>query len=508
MNKIGFVYLIGAGPGDQGLITIKGMEVLKRADVILYDNLVAVSLLNQIKPDAQLIYTGKRSGQHSMKQAQINELLVEKAKEGFVVARLKGGDPFIFGRGGEEVLELGKQGIDYEVIPGISSSYAVPAYAGIPVTHRGLASSFHVITGHEDEAKASSSLDYSVLAAIKGTLIFLMGLKNLPHITEMLIRYGKSPKTPAAVIEKGTTAGQKMAAGTLENIVNLVQEKGLKTPAIIVIGETAGLHKYISWFGRKPLSGKSVLITATDEISQSISEKVSAFGAQPWNISLIQTISKDVHRLEQKMNEIHNFTWIILTSRNGVRIFFEQLKLLSMDIRKMANIRFAVIGHGTKEALAQHGIYADFVPTAYTSSSLGKELVPMLGEHDRLLLLRASAGSKVLTKMLDDAHIAYVDLPIYDTQIDVRKKELLQRAYGDADYVTFCSPSAVEAFAEMMDLVDIKQTSAGKIICIGPVTAKAAGAAGLPVYKTADVYDADGLVSCILQIEESEHLWN
>ena len=271
--KCGYVYLIGAGPGDKGLITLKGLEALRKAEVVIYDSLAAPSLLNEAAPEAELIYAGKRAGRHYMKQDETNALLVQKAlHEKKVVARLKGGDPFIFGRGGEEALVLRKNGIDFEIIPGISSSYAVAAYNGIPVTHRGLASSFHVITGHEDAKKENSVLDYETLAREEGTLIFLMGLNHLEHIATALMVNGKNPKTPAAVMQEGTTAGQKTVVSTLEDIAAAVKRAGIQTPAITLIGEVAKLKETLEWYGGKPLSGKRILVTASHAMTAELAD--------------------------------------------------------------------------------------------------------------------------------------------------------------------------------------------------------------------------------------------
>lgn len=496
LQKKGFVYLIGAGPGDKELMTIKGLKALKSADTVIYDNLASNALLQEASRSAELIYAGKRAGAHYMKQDEISALIVKKAKEGKCVARLKGGDPFIFGRGGEEALALFKECIDYEVIPGISSSYAVAAYNGIPVTHRGLASSFHVITGHEDAKKEDSVLDYETLAREEGTLVFLMGLKNLPKITEKLIACGKDKNTPAAVMQEGTTARQKIVTGTLENIVQKAEQAKIKTPAITIIGEVVGLREKLSWYGKKPLSGKSVLVTATDSMTKSICEKLRALGAEALDFGLIYTEPIHGAVLEQWLKAGERFTWLVFTSKNGVDIFFEHLKKAKVDIRKLDGVKFAVIGKGTQKALEDRGIFCDCLPTLYSSADLGKALIPMLSKEDRVLLLRAKEASKELPGLLDEAGIAYKSLPIYKTSADERKGDELNRMLEYADYITFCSASAVKAFDKM-----IKKPAAfkGEIICIGPVTAKAAEDLGYKVCKEAVQYDIDGLVESIVQ---------
>ena len=495
-GRKGFVYLIGAGPGDKGLMTLKGLEALKKADVVIYDNLASNSLLNEARLDAELIYAGKRAGRHYMKQDETNALLVKKALEGKTVARLKGGDPFIFGRGGEEALALLENGIEYEVIPGISSSYAVAAYNGIPVTHRTMASSFHVITGHEDAAKKESVLDYATLAKEEGTLVFLMGLKNLPNITEQLIKNGKDPKTPAAVMQEGTTARQKIAVGTLETIVGKAAEEGIKTPAISIVGDVVSLHEALRWYGKKPLSGKSVLITASDLMLRDISDRVRELGGEPLDFGLIHTTPIHGVLLKKVMAEIDTYTWMVFTSRNGVDIFFEQLKEQRIDMRRLSHIKFAVIGKGTAKALEERGIFCDCLPTMYSSKDLGEALVPVLSDGDKVLLLRAKEASKELTDILDQAGVSYKALSIYKTSVDSRKGEELNRILDYADYITFCSSSAVKAFVSM---VDKEKTYKGRIVCIGPVTGKTARDMGLDVYKEASVYDIDGLISCMLK---------
>lgn len=492
----GFVSLIGAGPGDKGLITVRGLEALRSADVVVYDNLASNALLQEVRRDAELIYAGKRAGQHYMKQDETNALLVAKAKEGRRVARLKGGDPFIFGRGGEEALALRAADIDFEVIPGVSSSYAVAAYNGIPVTHRGLASSFHVITGHEDASKTESVLDYETLAKEEGTLIFLMGLKNLPKITERLMFFGKDKKTPAAVMQEGTTARQKMAVGTLENIVAKAQAAGIKTPAITIIGDVVSLHDKLSWFGKQPLSGKSVLITASDMMTKALSQKVRALGGEALDFGLIYTEPMRVNNLEKYFHEDKPFTWVVFTSRNGVDIFFEEMRRAKLDVRAMAGMHFAVIGKGTKEALEARGIFCDCLPALYSSGDLGKALIPKLKPEDKVLLLRAEEASAVLTDMLAASGVEFEAVPIYKTAYDWRKAEELNRIVAYADYITFCSASAVKAFDAM---IDKENKFKSKIVCIGPVTARAARALGYEVYKEARQYDIDGLTDCLLE---------
>ena len=490
----GKVWLIGAGPGDLGLISVRGLSCLKQADVIVYDHLAGSGLLNEVRRDAALVYAGKQAGNHYLSQEAINELLVRYAKEGKNVARLKGGDVFVFGRGGEEGIALAKEGIDFEVIPGISSAYAVPAYAGIPVTHRGLASSFHVITGHEDVKKTSSVLDYGILAREEGTLVFLMGLKNLPKICEQLIAGGKAADTPAAVISSGTTAHQRMASGTLRNIAQIAAKNNIQAPAITVIGDAAGLSSKLSWYERRPMAGKSVLITATKPMADAMAQKLDALGAQAIPFSLIETQPVTDDDVLDAYASLENYTWVVFTSRNGVDVFFEGLKCRRIDHRKLSGLKFAAIGDGTARALETWGIYCDYIPREFSSAAMAEEWVPSLSQNDRVLLLRARQASPLLVDALRARGIVHKAVALYETVPDWRKAAELLRILPDVDYVALCSASAVDAFYSMTRKEAIRLP---KLVCIGPVTARAAKALGLEVWRTAKVYTIDGMIECI-----------
>lgn len=490
----GKVWLVGAGPGDKNLVTQRCLSCIRAADAVIYDSLATDSLLNEARTDAELIYAGKRASHHHLKQEETNALLIRMALEGKNVVRLKGGDPFIFGRGGEEAQELMEAGIDFEIVPGVSSCYGAPAYAGIPVTHRDYASSFHVITGHEKTHKTVNILDYATLAKEEGTLIFLMGLKNLPNIAENLIQNGKDPKTPAAVVQEGTTARQKVAVGTLETIVAEAERAGIKTPAISVVGDVVRLREEIQWYGKKPLAGKRVLVTATEKMAENLSRVLEEEGAEAISFSLIHTEPLLHEELTETIGHLEDYTWIVFTSSNGVDIFFDSLLKCGKDIRCLADVRFAVIGEGTKKALAAKGIHADFEPSRYSSRDLSAEWVPTLTKEDRVLLLRAQEASKELNLALEKAEIPYTAMAIYHTAVDGRKKEELNRMLSQVDYVTFASASAVKAFASMADTREF----AAKVVCIGPVTEKAAEAAGIPVHQSAVEYTAEGIRDVLL----------
>lgn len=490
----GKVWLVGAGPGDSALVTKRCLDCIRTADAVIYDSLATDSLLNEVRRDAELIYAGKRASSHHLRQEETNALLIRMAKEGKNVVRLKGGDPFIFGRGGEEAQELAEAGIEYEIVPGVSSCYGAPAYAGIPVTHRDHASSFHVITGHEGAHKDKNVLDYETLAKEEGTLIFLMGLKNLPNIVRSLTAGGKDPRTPAAVIQEGTTSRQKTAVGTLENIAEIAESAGIRTPAITVVGDVVSLREEIAWYGNGALAGVRVLVTGTERMAQEQCRVLEAEGAEAVAFSLIHTEPLDTGELAEAVKEPERYSWAVFTSGNGVELFFDALIAQGNDLRSLAAMRFAVIGKGTERALAARGIRADFVPTKYSSRDLAEEWIPTLKKEDRVLLLRAEEASLELNRALEEAGIRYQAVSVYHTAVDERKREELNRILPQVDYVTFASASAVKAFAAMTDPEDMK----AKAVCIGPVTEKAAQAAGIRVHRLAVEYTAEGIRDVLL----------
>lgn len=498
------VYLVGAGPGDARLFTEKGLNCVRHADVIVYDNLISGSILNEARLDAELIYAGKRAGHHHMKQEEISALLVKKALEGKSVVRLKGGDPFIFGRGGEEALELSKMEIPFEIVPGVSSSYSVPAYAGIPVTHRGLASSFHVVTGHEDGNKTSSALDYQTLAKEEGTLVFLMGLKNLDKIAANLIANGKDPKTPAAVLERGTTAAQKSVKADLEHIAEAAEKAGLKTPAISVVGQVVELKDTLSWFGRGVLAGKRVLATGTRAFVREMEEAFHPLGAELVALSLIEVRPLWNERIAEALKQLGSYQWIVFTSGNGVELFFDLLREQGIDLRKLMQVKFAVIGRKTADALLQHGFQSDFVPEQFSGADLAAEWIPTLEPDEKVALFRAENGSRVLTEALAEAGISYDDIGMYETWTDLRRQEELNRVVQEVDYVTVASSSAAQALAAMLG-PEQRESLMAKLISIGPSTTKTMEKFGLPVYADAVEYTAEG-IAAVIQADVEEML--
>lgn len=491
--KQGKVYLLGAGPGDPELLTRKGERCLREADVIVYDALACPSVLNLAKLGCELIFAGKVAGHHYKKQYETNFLLVELAKKGKTVVRLKGGDPFIFGRGGEEAQVLLAHDVDFEVVPGISSCYSAPAYAGIPVTHRDYASSFHVITGHKKMGN-QPELDYATLAKLDGTLVFLMSLTNLSHIAAALMANGKSPDTPAAVIQQGTTAHQKTAVGTLSTIAEEVQRQQIHTPAMTVIGDVVTLRQELNWFERSPLFGKKVIATGTPQHARLLAEHLRQYGAETEEISLIDT-TKPTPGLLRNV-DWNAYSWIVLTSGNGVQLLFDALVQDEADLRQLSHLKFAAIGTGTAKALAEKGIYVDCVPQQFESRYLAEALIPQLSDYDRVLLMRAENGSTVLPDLLRDAGKSFDAVSLYRTETNLQKETLLRMALQDADYLVFASSSAVRAYGQMRDP---EAACPAKVISIGAVTTRTAEALGIPVAYTAENATIEGITDCILQ---------
>lgn len=497
--KQGKVYLLGAGPGDAALMTLKGCRCLQEADVVVYDYLVPPSALNTVKPDCELIFAGKLAGHHFKKQNEINLLLAELAKQGKIVVRLKGGDPFIFGRGGEEAQILHEHGVPFEVVPGISSCYSAPSYAGIPVTHREYASSFHVITGHK-QTENCSDIDFELLAKLNGTLVFLMSLTNLPHIADELVLHGKNGDTPAAVIQQGTAAHQKTAVGTLATIAEEVRRQQIHTPALTVVGDVVSLRSKLNWFERGALFGKKVIATGTPPYNSQLSAYLRQYGAETAEISLIACKTPEQNPLTEL--DWSAFSWIVFTSANGAALFREALRQSRTDMRRLMHLKFAAIGPGTARALEEQGIYADCVPERFESRYLAEALIPQLSADDCVLLMRAENGTSVLPEMLKKAGKKCVSVPLYRTETDMRKKELLQLHLPDADYLVFSSASAVRAYAEMNGS---SVPDSVKVISIGAVTSRAAEECGIPAAYTAEEATVSGIAAAILRDAAAEN---
>ena len=488
------VFIVGAGPGRMDLLSMKALECVRAADVIVYDHLISPSILNEASAHAELIYVGKKANAHTMEQEKIQELLAELAKTGKQVVRLKGGDPFIFGRGGEELLALKEQHIPFEVVPGISSAYSVPGGAGIPVTHRTIASSFHVITGHENPEKEKSVIDYKILAKEEGTLVFLMGLHHLKEIAEKLVEGGKSVLTPAAVIAGGGTAREKTVVGTLADISEKTHQAGIGTPAVIVVGDVVKLKEKLEYKEVLKLSGQRVLITGTPELSGRLAEKLGKFGAEALVISLIRTYQMDSRENDGLLKGVNRYQWIGFTSSIGVSEFFKALDRLQIDRRVLGNVRFAVVGTATGEKLREYGYAYDFVPSEFHVKALAEEWSTKVKKEEKVLLIRAADGSLELEQKLKEKGIFYDVAAIYETKTDQRRLDELNRIVDDVDYITISSSSNADAFAELIENRDIH----AKLVVIGPAAKKRCEENGLPVSLMADEYSCDGIAAAIM----------
>ncbi|MBR1691791.1 MAG: uroporphyrinogen-III C-methyltransferase, partial [Lachnospiraceae bacterium] len=462
-NSKGKVYLIGAGPGDDGLLTVRGRELLAEAEVVLYDRLASPSLLRHTADSCEKLPVGKREGFHSFKQEEINALLIQKANEGKTVVRLKGGDPFVFGRGGEEILALETEGIPYEVVPGVTSATAALAAAGIPVTHREAARSFHVITGHTKEEGIPGQ--FAQYAALEGTLVFLMGVSHLEQIVKELLENGKAADTPASIVEQGTTIRQRRVDAVLGTILETAQREQVKPPAIVVIGQAAAYHMHSE---RLPLAGLRVGVTGTEQMTNKLGAKLREQGAVVYKAPYVRIRAREEFR--DQMPIWKTYAWLVFTSSNGICIFFEQFYSAGGDIRLLSHLKFAVVGGGTYRTLLQYGIKADYMPEEYTVGALADGLASIVKPGERICVLRAAKGSKELGVILGQSHIRYDDFPIYDTVID---REILERLYEQLpvlDYLTFASASGAEAFLQE---VQRAEEFGGTVVCIGRQTQEA-----------------------------------
>ena len=506
MTDVGMVHLIGGGPGDPGLITVRGRDRLAEADVVLYDRLIGDELLKIARPDAELIYVGKSAHKHKLSQAEINDLLVEKARAGRRVARLKGGDPFVFGRGGEEAQALAAAGVPFEVVPGISSPIAAPAYAGIPVTHRDVASNFAVVTGHRRKggkgADEGLGLNWDALAEMD-TLIVLMGVGNLPIITRELLAAGKPPETPAALVRWGTTPRQQTVTGSLATIAERAEEEGLRPPAVLIVGGVADLRGELSWFDTRPLFGLRVLVTRPRRKAGETAARLRELGAEP---ILFPTIAiqppENWQPLDAAVADLarRDYDWVIFTSTNGVRFFWERLEEAGLDARAFGGVRLAAIGPVTAEALREHGLQPDLVPGQYVAEAILDEIGRLSGK--RVLLPRANIARPALAKGLLELGAEEVDeVSAYQTvpagrEDAERVREML--AGGEIDVLTFTSSSTVRNFAAAMEpLPDLPEGTT--VACIGPITAQTARAWGLPVHVSAEEHTIPGLVGALVK---------
>ena len=497
-NNQGKIILIGAGPGDAGLLTLQGKQWLQKAEVILYDHLVNEDLLRFSKKETEVIYVGKKEGVASMQQEKINELLVAKAREGKIVARLKGGDPFIFGRGGEEIQAADQSKIPFLVVPGVTSVTGVAAYAGIPLTHRHLSSILSVITGSNEKNQGDIHIDWEKIAARSGTLVFLMGARKLPLIVEKLIKFGKDPQTPIAVIQWGTTARQKTWKGTLATIVEIASKEKILPPALTIIGEVVNLKPEMEWYERLPLFGKTIVVTRKGDQAEGMINRLRELGAEPFFFPVIETVAPDDWApLDEALNHLSRYDGLIFTSVNGVRFFFQRLKEIQQDIRNLKDVRIYTIGPKTAEAVQELGMVVDVVPDEFVAESLLESIKDIKGK--RFLIPRAKVAREVLPEKLREMG-AQVDVaPAYQTILPGLKSDTLAKRLksGAIDVLTFTSSSTVKNFLALTGeplLPEIKKT---RIACIGPITAKTAEDAGLKVDILPEEYTVASLLDAI-----------
>lgn len=470
MNKVGKVWLVGAGPSDPGLFTIKGKKVLEQAEVVVYDKLVGHGVLSMIPETAELIDVGKTAGNHHVQQDQINEILLEKALEGKRVVRLKGGDPFVFGRGGEELELLLENNVEFEVVPGITSAVSVPMYAGIPVTHRDFASSFHVITGHrKKDAEKVDMPDFAKLAKLDGTLVFLMGISNMDIITKGLMDGGMDENTPAAVLERGTTAHQRRVVSTVGNLCVDSAKAEIKTPAIIVVGKVCSLADKFCWFEKRPLAGLKIAVTRPKNRISKLADKIQERGGEVLMIPSIKTSPlANQKNLANMLDNISKYEIMAFTSPFGVKVFFDEMRNMKRDLRSLGNIKIAAIGPATKNAIEERGLMVDYMPKEYSGIALGKLLASVMENalNKKICLPRSEQGTDQVIMPLKQANIEYDDVAIYRTEGEDSNK--IVGYTDDVDCVAFTSVSTVKAFIENNKNIDFSKVTA---ICIGEQTA-------------------------------------
>lgn len=495
----GAVYLVGAGPGGIGLITFRGLELLRQADVIVYDRLADDGLLARARGDAEMIYVGKAAGDHSVEQGEIDRILVAKAKEGKSVVRLKGGDPFVLGRGGEEAEALFQGGIPFEVVPGVTSAVAVPAFAGIPVTHRGMASSFAVVTGHEDPTKEDSSVDWKQLATSVDTIVCLMGMGNLKVIVDRIIKGGRSLTTPVALIQNGAGPRQRTLVATLATIVAHAERADFKPPVVIVVGDVVALRERLAWFDNRPLFGKRVLVTRSRDQASKLSKLLSELGAEAVELPVIESRElEDTTKLDLAVSKLRKFQWVLFTSVNGVDAFWKRMRAAELDVRWFGKVKIGAIGPATADSLRDLGLYPDFISQDFTSDSMLEGLAELGIAGCRVLLPRSDIAPGDLIDGLIKLGAKPIEVAAYRTTkpAGIDEKGSRRLLEGDIDIITFTSSSTVTNLLAALD-GDVEAINKAKVACIGPATASVAQKAGIRVDIMAQEHTIPGLVAAI-----------
>lgn len=496
----GRVVLVGAGPGDEGLLTLRGKEWLERADVIIYDYLVNWNMMRFAGENAETIYAGKMEGHAILSQEEINSLLIDKARAGKTVVRLKGGDPFLFGRGGEEALALKKAGVVFSVVPGVASPLGAAAYAGIPLTHRDFSSTVTIVTGSNEKNQKNSRIDWEKIAGRSGTLVFLMGARKLSMISEKLMQFGKDPETPMAVIQWGTTARQKTWTGTLKTIVATAMREKISPPALTIIGEVVNMKPLMEWYETLPLFGKTVVITRAEEQSESMARQLHEKGAEPFSFPVIQTVPpEDWTPLDDALARLPEYHGLIFTSANGVKFFMRRLREKKRDVRELKGVRIYTIGPKTENALGAFGVRVDVVPENFVAESLIESLDRENLKGKRFLIPRAAAAREILPDRLREMGAAVDVVPAYQTIPPRRKSEGLARRLkeGSISVIAFTSSSTVNNFLEITGPENKPYLKGVAIACIGPITANTARKRGLNVEIVPKQYTVDAMVAAI-----------
>jgi uroporphyrinogen III methyltransferase / synthase len=495
LARSGVVYLVGAGPGDAGLMTVRSVELLASADVILHDRLIPAGALAGARGDAEVVYVGKHPGAPAMPQAEIEGLMVARAREGHSVVRLKGGDPFVFGRGGEEAEALREAGVPFEVVPGVTAGVAAPAYAGIPVTHRDDASAVAFVTGHEDPAKDETALDWDALAKFPGTLVLYMGVGRAAEIAARLIEAGRDPSETAAAVERGTLQGQRTVASSLEGLGDAVTEGGIRAPAILLVGPVAARRESLAWLERRPLWGRRVVVTRARAQASGVARALGALGAEVIELPAIRISPRlDSDEVRDAVADLHSYSLVCLTSPNGVRLLFEAMAAQGRDARALANATVAAIGPGTAGALAERGVIADVVPERFVAEALVEALRDVDIAGRPVLVARAAEARDVLPNALRERGAEVDVVALYETVAEEPDPEAVEAAQ-EADYVTFTSSSTVR---NLMAALGDRFPSRARVVSIGPVTSEAAREAGLEVNVEAARHDPEGLVEALL----------
>ncbi|HEY7950958.1 MAG TPA: uroporphyrinogen-III C-methyltransferase [Solirubrobacterales bacterium] len=491
----GVVYLVGAGPGDPGLVTVRALELIGTADAIYYDRLIPPGALDGACEDAELVYVGKAPGRPSVPQEEIAGHLIEAARSGKSAVRLKGGDPFVFGRGGEEGEALHEAGIEFEVVPGVTAGVAASAYAGIPVTHRDDASAVAFITGHEDPEKDESAIDWEALARFPGTLVFYMGVKRLAANAAALIAAGRDAGEPAAAVQRGTMAGQRTVVATLGTLAEVVERESVSAPALIVVGPVVRRREALAWLERRPLHGRRVVVTRARAQASGLAATLRGLGAEVVELPAIRIEPRiESENVRRAIAAIRDYALVCLTSPNGVRLLFEALREADLDARALAGATVAAIGPGTARALAAHGIVADIVPEKFVAEALVEALAEVDVAGHKVLVARAAEARDVLPDALRERGAEVDVVALYETVREQPSEEAIEAAQN-ADYVTFTSSSTVRNLTEALG---DRFPSDARVVSIGPVTSEAVRTAGLQVHAEAERHDVDGLLAALL----------